>query len=276
MTTHKPDALTVALIVKNESEHLAACLDTVHDWVDEILLMDSGSQDDTLEIARRYPNARVLENLDWQGFGAQRRLTQTHVQTPWIFWIDADERVTPELRQSIQKAIAQNEPDTVYSVSRLSWVFGRFIRHSGWYPDRVVRLYRANATTYSDSPVHEHVLIPPNTKTRVLNGDLLHYTYRDLQHYLVKSAHYAHLWAQQRHDKGRRASLSQGMLHAIGCFLRMYVLKVGFLDGRQGLLLALLSAHSTFAKYANLWLLRQPNTAQPDEQSNRPIKPRQD
>jgi (heptosyl)LPS beta-1,4-glucosyltransferase len=140
----------------------------------------------------------------------------------------------------------------------LSWVFGRFIRHSGWYPDRVVRLYATAQTSYTTAPVHEQVIVPAGCTVKTLDGDLLHYTYRDLQHYLVKSAQYADLWAAERKKRGKTSSLTQGTLHALGCFLKMYLLKAGFLDGKQGLLLALLSAHSTFAKYADLWIRDQP------------------
>ena len=249
--------LAIAMIVKNEAQNLDACLQSCHQLADEIVIVDSGSQDGTLEIAHKYANVRVVEHHDWKGFGPQRQVAQQHVRAKWVFWIDADERITEALAHAIRNAVSEDRPDAIYSVSRLSWVFGRFIRHSGWYPDRVARLYPTSLTGYSDDPVHESVRIPPNTPVIKLQGDLLHFTYRDLQHYLVKSAHYASLWAEQRHTKAKRASLTQGIVHALGCFFKMYIVKAGFLDGRQGLLLALLSAHSTFAKYADLWIRRQ-------------------
>lgn len=249
--------LTIALIVKNEASNLAACLTSCEGLADEIVVVDSGSTDDTIGIAKQF-GALVIENPEWKGFGAQRRFAQQHCKSDWILWIDADERLTPELKVSIAQVVqGEQASDCVYSVGRLSWVFGRFIRHSGWYPDRVVRLYRRTLTQYSDAPVHESVIVPPGIKILPINGDLLHYTYRDLEHYLVKSAQYAALWAKHRAENGKRSSIMQGMLHGIGCFLRMYVLKVGFLDGKQGFLLAVLSAHSTFVKYADLWIRHQ-------------------
>jgi (heptosyl)LPS beta-1,4-glucosyltransferase len=250
-------SLTIALIVKNESASLGSCLAACTGLDAEILVIDGGSLDDTVQIAQR-SGARVISHPEWHGFGRQRQIAQEHITTDWVLWLDADEHLTPTLRASIREAVDADKPQTVYEISRLSWVFGRFIRHSGWYPDRVVRLYPTALTRYNDAPVHEHVIVPADVAIKTLAGDLEHYTYRDLQHYLVKSAHYAHLWAQQRLKLGKRSSLSQGVIHAAGCFLRMYVLKAGFLDGRQGLLLALLSAHSTFAKYADLWVKRQP------------------
>lgn len=123
--------ISVAMIVKNESQDLAQCLETVKGWVDEIIILDSGSSDNTKEIALQY-GAKFYENTDWQGFGKQRQLAQQYVTSDYVLWLDADERVTPELKQSIQQAVSSNEPNTVYQIPRLSEVFGRQIRHSGW------------------------------------------------------------------------------------------------------------------------------------------------
>lgn len=248
--------LSVALIIKNEAENLAACLDTVKDWVDEIVILDSGSQDNSEQIALNY-GAKWFQNLHWQGFGKQRQLAQQYVTGDYVLWLDADERVTPELRQSIQSAVAKNEQNIVYKIPRLSEVFGREIRHSGWYPDYVLRLYPTQLTQYNDEPVHEKVLLPTGVKVKKLQGDLRHYTYKDMHHYLVKSAGYAKAWAEKRQSAGKKGSLWSAFTHAIGCFLKMYVFKAGFLDGKQGLLLAVLSAHSTFVKYADLWVKTQ-------------------
>lgn len=250
--------IAAVLIVKNEADNLANCLATL-DWVDEIVILDSGSTDDTQKIAEA-ADARFFTNTAWPGFGPQRQIAQQYVNSEWIFWIDADERVTPELKQSIMRVLDHPTSDTVYSIPRLSWVFGRFIRHCGWYPDRVLRLYPKTLTQYDDSLVHEKVHTPEGVSVKPLQGDLLHYTYDDLQHYLVKSASYAAAWAEQRQAQGKSSSLSQGILHGVACFLRMYVLKAGFLDGRQGLLISLLSAHSTFAKYADLWIKTKTKT----------------
>lgn len=245
--------LAVALIVRNEAKHLKACLETVHDWVDEIVILDSGSTDNTEDIARQFTD-KFYTNNEWPGFGPQRRLAQSYVESDYILWLDADERVTPELKASIQQAVQDNKPDTVYQISRLSWVFGRFIRHCGWYPDRVLRLYPTKLTQYNDALVHEKVEITSSMQIEDLSGDAIHYTYDDIHHYLVKSAGYAKAWAEQREQRGKKSSISQGLLHAVGCFVKMYIIKAGFLDGKQGFLLSFLSAHSTFVKYADLWV----------------------
>ena len=248
--------LSVAMIVKNEAHHLAQCLDTVTAWVDEIVILDSGSTDATQQIAEQY-GAKFYQNTDWPGFGKQRQLAQQYVTSDYVLWLDADERVTPELRQSIQAAIAQDAPNTAYKIPRLSEIFGHKIRHSGWYPDYVIRLYRKDFARYGDQLVHEKVELPANANIQKLQGDLLHYTYRNIHHYLVKSAGYAKAWADQREKAGKKATLWQGISHAVGCFVKMYVIRLGFLDGKAGLLLAILSAHSTFVKYADLWVRTQ-------------------
>lgn len=250
--TNKP-TLAVALIVKNEAANLDACLKTVEGWVDEIVILDSGSSDETEAVARRYTD-KFFINKEWPGFGPQRRLAQQYVESDYVLWLDADERVTPELKLSIQQAVESNEANTLYSMCRLSWVFGRYIRHCGWYPDRVVRLYPTKLTQYDDALVHEKVEITKAMKVKELQGDAIHYTYNDLHHYLVKSAGYAKAWAEQRETRGKKSSISQGVLHAIACFVKMYIVKAGFLDGKQGFLLSLLSAHSTLVKYADLWI----------------------
>lgn len=253
MTSSAKPTLAVALIVKNEAKNLDACLKTVAEWVDEIVILDSGSTDETEKVARKYTE-KFHVNKNWPGFGPQRRLAQKYVESDFILWLDADERITDELKVSIQQAIEKNEPNTLYSICRLSWVFGRYIRHCGWYPDRVVRLYPTQLTQYDDSLVHEKVEISTDMNVKELSGDAIHYTYNDLHHYLVKSAGYAQAWAEQREKRGKKSSILEGMLHAVACFLKMYVFKAGFLDGKQGFLLSVLSAHSTLVKYADLWI----------------------
>ncbi|MGD8785412.1 MAG: glycosyltransferase family 2 protein [Thioalkalispiraceae bacterium] len=257
--TNNKGTISAVLIVKNSADTLRDCLESVT-WCDEIVVVDSGSTDDTLTITKEFTD-KIYSETDWQGFGIQRQRAQAKVTSDWIFMIDADEVVTSELKASIQQVVAANDQSAVYATPRLSWVFGRFIRHCGWYPDYVTRLYPTGKGRYADDRVHEKVYHDAGMQLKYLDGDLLHYTYKDMEHYLVKSAHYAAAWAEQRQARGKRASLLQGILHGIGCFVKMYILRAGFLDGKQGLLLSLLSAHSTFVKYADLWTRDQ---KQPD------------
>ena len=249
--------LSVVLIVKDEAEAIVSCLEGLA-WADELVVLDGGSSDETVALARQFTDKVYVDN-DWQGYGVQRQRAQSYATGDWVLMVDADERLTPELIDEIKVAVFGNDQGKVYALPRLSYCFGRFIRHSGWYPDYVVRLYPREAAQYTSARVHEKLDHPDSMQCLKLKHDMLHYTYRDLEHYLVKSAKYAAEWAKQNQQKNKRASISKGFLHGVGCFVRMYLLKAGFLDGRQGLLLALLSAHSTFVKYADLWVRNLPD-----------------
>jgi (heptosyl)LPS beta-1,4-glucosyltransferase len=187
----------------------------------------------------------------------QRQRAQANASGDWILMVDADEHVTEELRQEIQQVVRANDQTKVYEVPRLPWCFGGFIRHSGWYPAYKVRLYPKAVAGFDDQRVHEKLVYHKTVKVERLTGDLLHYTYWNLNQYLAKSTKYATEWAEQRQRAGKQVSLLSGISHGVYCFLRMYVFRAGFLDGKRGFLLACLSAFSTFAKYADLWVRQQ-------------------
>ena len=244
--------LSVFIICMNETEMLADCLESVK-WADEIIVLDSGSTDNTLDIARKYTD-KVYTNTDWQGFGIQKQRAQSYATGDWVFSIDSDERVTEQLKAEIQTVIKENNQSNVYAVPRLPDVFGHFLRHGGWYPARKIRLYARSVGKYGSQRVHEKLEFNTAVQTVNLKHDLLHYTYKDLEHYLVKSAQYAAEWAIQRQQRGKKSSILKGLLHGNGCFFKIYFIKAGFLDGKYGFLIAMLSAHSTFVKYVELWL----------------------
>ena len=260
---NKPILLSAALIVKNEAAKLEACLQSLVGWVDEIVILDSGSTDATLDIAKKY-GAAVYAHTDWQGFGPQRQRAQSHVQSEWVMWLDADERVTPELKQSLQAALKQYQHDTnvIFEFNRYSWAFGKFIRHCGWYPDRVLRVYRPDYTGYNNALVHESVVKPNDAKVVNLRGDLLHYTFDSLPHYMAKQTQYASAWAEQKQQQGKKVSYGSALSHSAFTFIKMYLLKRGFLDGKQGLLLSVLSAQFVYVKYMDLWLKQHTQSAQ--------------
>ncbi|KJG09618.1 glycosyltransferase family 2 protein [Photobacterium kishitanii] len=250
--TDKP-TLSAVLIVKNEAKHLAACLDTVKDWVDEIIILDSGSTDETETIARRYTD-KFYVNTQWPGFGQQRQLAQQYVNSDYVLWLDADERVTPQLKQSIQNVLQTNQRNVVYSVNRLSTAFGKFIRHSGWHPDWIVRLYRPQDTHYNDVQVHESVIVPPNYNIVKIDGNLEHYTFDDFFEFQKKQSQYAELWAQEKHSKGKKTSISSAIGHALFSFIRSYFIKCGFLDGKHGFIIACINMQYVLNKYLGLYL----------------------
>ena len=249
--------LSVVMIARNEAELLPDCLDSVS-WADEIILLDSGSEDATLSIAQRY-GAKVFQSHSWPGYGNQRPQAQAHASGDMILMIDADERVTPELRAAIEQVLnGTPQADKVYSLGRLNLFLGRFMRHSGWYPDRVVRLY-PHTYRYNDNQVHES-LETGTAQVIALPGHLQHLTCRDFSAFQRKQLAYAEAWAQQRHQQGKRCGVFSIFSHTLGAFCKTLLLRAGFLDGRQGWILAMVNAQYTFNKYAALWALGQSAT----------------
>ena len=243
--------LSVVMIAKNEAELLPDCLASVS-WADEIIVLDSGSHDNSVDIATQ-AGAKVYHNDDWQGYGIQRQRAQHYATGDMILMIDADERVSPELRAAIEQVLVAPPSRTVYSLGRSNLFLGRFMRHSGWYPDRVMRLY-PRTFRYNDNLVHES-LQSDGAPVVALPGDLQHLTCRDLITFQRKQLAYAEAWATERHQRGKRCGLFSVFSHTLGAFVKTLLLRAGFLDGKQGWILAVVNAQYTFNKYSALWAL---------------------
>jgi (heptosyl)LPS beta-1,4-glucosyltransferase len=246
-------SLSVVLIVKNEQETIEACLDSIESIADEIIVLDSGSDDNTVALCEQ-KGAKVYVNKVWPGFGKQRQIAQSYATKDWVFMLDADEHFTEQSRAEIRAMVDEDNQNYIWQIPRLSKVFGRFIKHSGWYPDYVMRLYPREKVNYNDSLVHEKLQLNGELHVGNLKHHILHFTYKDMNDYLIKSANYANAWATQRHEQGKTTSIANALLHGVVCFIKMYIIRAGFLDGKQGFILALLSAHSTFVKYIDLWV----------------------
>ena len=243
--------LSVIIITKNEAVNIRACIESVA-WADEIIVVDSGSSDATVEICREL-GAQVYVH-DWPGFGMQKNRALGYATKDWVFSIDADERVTHELREEIQSAMQRGQAEG-YEIPRLSSFCGRYMHHSGWYPDYVLRLFRRGTGKFSDDLVHERVIVNgPITKLQQL---LLHESFRDLEQLLAKINHYSTASAQMLHRKNRTASLKKAVGHALWAFFRSYFLRAGFLDGREGFMLAVSTAEGTYYRYLKLMLLAE-------------------
>ena len=251
--------ISACLITLNEERNLPRCLKSVAPLVDEILLVDSGSTDRTLDLARDL-GSRVISQ-SWLGYVGQKNFALDHAQHDWILSIDADEEISPELAAAILRG--ENRflgPLSGYQFSRLVFYRGRWIRHGDWYPDRLVRLFRRDQARFRGGRVHEQLQLPGEHP--VLPGHLHHFTYDDPADRVRRCALYANLWARSAHDQGRRAQPWTGPLHALARLGKGYLLKRGFLDGAIGWDIALGNAREVRLKYRLLrqWHRNQPAT----------------
>jgi glycosyltransferase involved in cell wall biosynthesis len=244
--------LSVIVITRNESARLPACLESVA-FADELVVLDNGSTDDTVAIAQAL-GAVVRQTPDWPGFGPQKNRVLDLAKGDWVLSIDADERVTPRLRASIEAALAQPRFDA-YTIDRCSSYCGQYMRHSGWSPDLVVRLFRRGKARFSDDLVHERLLV--EGRVGALDGEMLHETYPDLESVIEKVNRYSTDSARALHAKGVRGSLGKAIGHGLWAFLRTYMFKRGFLDGKLGFALAISTAENSYYRYLKLWLLQR-------------------
>lgn len=245
--------LSAIVITHNERSNISDCLQSLA-FVDEVIVLDHASTDGTGDIARSL-GARVVVTEDWPGFGPQKNRVLDLAAGEWVLSIDADERVTPELRDEILKSIMQPGIFTCFSIPRSSLFCGRFMRHSGWSPDFVDRLFRNGSARFSDDLVHERLLFEGPCQR--LNRPLLHYSFRDFSDVLQKVDRYSTASAAQAFSSGKRASVFTALGHGLWAFVRTYILRGGFLDGPQGLALAISSAEGSYYRYLKLWLMQE-------------------
>ncbi|GGD54720.1 glycosyltransferase family 2 protein [Caballeronia grimmiae] len=247
-------SLGIAIITYNAAARLAQCLDSVS-FADDIVVIDGGSTDATVDIAKAH-GARVLIRREWPGFGPQKNRALDALSTDWVLSIDADEVVTPELAASIRAAMDNPRAD-VYAVDRLSSFCGQWIRHSGWYPDWIPRLFKRGCARFSDDLVHERLVVQSGTPVARLEGKLLHYSYEDFETVLRKLDAYSTAGALQRHAAGKRGSLGIAITRGLWAFVRTYVLRRGFLDGRAGFMIAVFNAQTVYYRFVKLARLNE-------------------
>jgi glycosyltransferase involved in cell wall biosynthesis len=246
--------LSAIIITRNEEANIAACLASLA-FAGEIIVVDNASSDRTVEIARA-AGARVHHTPDWPGFGAQKNRALALASRDWVLSIDADERVTPALRDEILAALrAGTAAATAWDMPRRSSYCGQYMAHSGWYPDRVTRLFRRGTARFSDDVVHERLL--PGGTVGQLREDLLHESIPSLESALQKMDRYSTAGAERMLAEGRSGSPAQAVAHGLWAFLRTFVLQRGFLDGRMGFALAVSNAEGTYYRYLKLWLLQR-------------------
>ena len=247
-------ALSVVVITRNEAANLRACLQSVP-FADDIVVVDNGSTDGTVALAREC-GARVTETTDWPGFGPQKNRALALANCDWVLSLDADERVTPELGAQIQAAMAAGDADA-YEIPRLTRFCGQWIHHSGWTPDRVLRLFRRGQARFSDDLVHERVLTELGARRGRLTSALLHESYPTPAHYWRKLEAYSQAWARQQRSRGRRTSMARAGAAGAVAFFRSYFLRLGFLDGAMGFAVCTMQAQAAFGKYFALYCLNR-------------------
>ncbi|MCJ7813700.1 glycosyltransferase family 2 protein [bacterium] len=242
--------LSAIVITRSEAAHIAECLESLS-FVDEIVVVDSYSEDGTKEIAKCF--TEHVHVVEWKGYAETKQVALQKATGEWILWLDADERIPQELAEEIKQVIQKNDCFSGYRMPRKAYFLGRWIRHGGWYPGYVVRLFKKEKGNFGSERVHEKLIIDGSVGT--LKAPLLHYTDHSIEEYYNKFNRYTSLAAQDLKDRGRNVSPVGMVFRSIHMFVRMYIFRAGFLDGVEGFLLAVFSANYVFTKYAKLWKL---------------------
>ncbi|MBC7955662.1 MAG: glycosyltransferase family 2 protein [Cytophagales bacterium] len=248
----KPPTLTVVIVAKNEARNIAECVASAS-FANEVLVLDSRSSDETVALAEQ-AGARVVQT-DWPGYGPQIARGFLMAQCDWVLSLDADERISPRLRDEVLAAIAK-PAHAGYRIPRISEFCGQFIRHSGWRPDFTLRLGRREVSGFTDHFLHAHMTVHGSVGD--LTESLIHYSYPDLHDVLEKLDRYSSGHARDMFSRGKQGSLTKALIHGWFAFFRTYVLRLGFLDGRHGVMLAIYNAEYTYYKYLKLMLLKSP------------------
>ena len=248
--------LSVVLITHNEARNIERCLISVKPVADEIIVIDSFSTDDTAALCRQH--GAIVQQQTWQGFGPQKNLGIQAAQYEYILSVDADEALDATLQASILSEKAKGLHG-VYDFTRLNYYYGKFLKHGVEYPDYKIRIFPKSNVQWNNELVHETLLVPPGiTKTR-LKGHLLHYTYFHIREHVAKANKYTDLGAALNKEQGKSASWFKILFSPLSSFIRAFVIKRGFLDGRHGFVVAIMHAYGTFLKYIKLWEITKNN-----------------
>jgi glycosyltransferase involved in cell wall biosynthesis len=247
--------ITGIVLTRDGERLISKCLSSLS-FCDSILVVDSGSTDATMTIAKE-AGAEVIENA-WPGFANQFTFAADHVKTGWFFILDQDECASPELGEAIRAAVAKSaqtggdapSAPVAFSVARRSWYFDRFMKHGGWYPDHILRVFKTGYVSFSqDAHIHYH---PKGASAHIAFGEIIHYPYTDFAHQLAKLNVYADQGAESLRAAGKKGGILKGAGHAFARFFRIYIVKAGFLDGCAGFLAAAHGSFYAFLKYVRV------------------------
>jgi glycosyltransferase involved in cell wall biosynthesis len=242
--------LSVVIVTKNEMLNIVDCVKSVA-FADEILVLDSGSSDQTVQLAKEV-GANVIET-DWPGYGPQQNRAIEASKGDWIYSLDADERITEALALEIRHVISR-EDFLVFDVPRTSLFVTKFMQHSGWWPDRTRRLFKRGHAKFTTHEIHAN--LSTNLPIGHLNAHMVHYSYRILDDVLEKMNRYSSGSARDLNTKGKQSSLFSAIAHGLWTFIRTYFIKFGFLDGEEGFILAIANAETAYYKYLKLYYLK--------------------
>lgn len=247
--------ISVVIITKNAERHLSQTLNKLKSF-EEIIVYDNGSQDLTIEIAEEYPNTKIIRG-DFIGFGATKNRAIESAEYDWIFALDADEQPDEELLAAIQ-TIHFSENNILYQVSRCNHYREKAIKHSGWAPDYLIRLFNRQFTKFDNKLVHEAIIIPETANVVTLKGQLNHYGCNGAEDLIAKMQHYSRLYAESYQGK-KKSSISKALVHGSGAFFKTYFLKRGFLDGKEGFIIAMANGISKYYRYIKLMEINNSN-----------------
>jgi len=257
----KSYSLSVIIVAMNEEDRIPPCLESVAPIADEIIVFDSSSSDRTVEICKQYTD-KVYITEDWPGDGPQKQRALEKATCDWVLCIDADEALTPELREEIDSVLSRSPVEKGFKLKWLPVVFGHKLYH-GRSARAPLRLFCRQGASFSPAIIHGKIFLAPG-RIGTLRGRLLHYSHRDFEHYLYKDRLYAWLGAKMRYEAGKKGlGLSGAVLRALWTFIQVYFIRLGFLDGRVGFLVAVMYSQGSFNKYAGLWTLRRQTLFKP-------------
>lgn len=239
------EKLSVIIITHNEEKNIERCLESVQ-WADEIVVLDSFSQDRTVELCRKYTDRVYQEN--WNGYGRYKNLCASKTSHKWVLNIDADEVVTPACAEEIRRELQRGPRQALYRFPRKNHIGNRWVMHGGWYPDRIARFYDKSKVAFSEPLVHEKLV--PDTNAGDFVNPLVHYSYQDMTDYISRQNRYSTLSAQEMVQKGRVAGWTDLCCRPPLAFFKMFFLQQGYREGVLGLFLAVSAGFYTFLKYA--------------------------
>lgn len=248
--------ISAVIITKNEQQNIERCIKSLHNVADEVLVIDNGSTDNTINIAKSL-NARVIETT-WQGYAATKNFGNQNAENEFILSIDADEALDDELKNQIINVKKDLRIDDAYSFNRLTNYCGKWIKHCGWYPDTKLRLWNKNAGKW-EGLIHEEVKLQPYVKVVHLKGHLLHYSYYSSQQHYLQADKFTTLTAQNDFEKGKKGNFFQLIFAPIFKFIKSYFFQLGILDGKAGLQVCRISSLATYWKYKKLLQLSKNN-----------------